>query len=458
VASSPCIKRFFPHLGANHFVCVCNSTYCDEYEEPRNHPGTAVIYSSSESADRMVMRTARVSKRRRNTGVQGRIELNTRVTYQEIIGFGGAFTDAAGINIASLSETTRERLMQTIFGRKGERIPLIHRALNLTGGDLRLFSSPWSAPAWMKSTGKMEGPGWLRRGMEGAWAKYFVRFFEEYLSHGVSFWATTVQNEPALGGIYLLRCNKRPRHENTHSNFVANHFGPSLAASNASKNVKIIALDDSRFWLPWWANVVYSDPVASSFISGVGIHWYFDAVAPVSKLTATHKAHPEKFILATEASSGWVPMFRGPVLGEWARAEEYARSIIEDLNTFVAGWTDWNMALNPKGGPTWAGNFLDSPIIVNATADEFLKQPTHYAMAHFSRFIRPGAKRVKSTTFGIDNKRVMHTAFVFKGKRIVAILNRLTYAQKITIDEPTRTSISLKLAPKSITTVVWKKR
>ncbi|GMR46007.1 hypothetical protein PMAYCL1PPCAC_16202, partial [Pristionchus mayeri] len=64
---------------------------------------------------------------------------------------------------------------------------------------------------------------------------------------------------------------------------------------------------------------------------------------------------------------------------------------LQDLNNFVGGWTDWNMALDLTGGPTWVGNFLDSPIIVNKTADEFYKQPTHYAMTHFSRFLRPGA-------------------------------------------------------------------
>ncbi|GMR48554.1 hypothetical protein PMAYCL1PPCAC_18749 [Pristionchus mayeri] len=500
VFSAPCAKRFFPPLSANHFVCVCNATYCDEYEEPSLSSQSAIIYSSSESGDRMSIRTARISTIKGKRGVSGRIKVDPRVTYQEIIGFGGAFTDAAGINIESLSDSTRDKLMQTVFGNKGSRystgrvpiastdfsktrysyndnagdvkmnnfalaqedlkykIPLILRALNLTGGDLRLLSSPWSAPAWMKETGKMEGPGRLRKGLEGAWAKYYVRFFEEYLSHGIPFWATTVQNEPTSGALPDYGWQTMYWNSTGERTFVANHLGPALAASKAAKNLMIIALDDNRFWLPMWANEVYSDPVASSFISGVGIHWYLDLISPASKLTATHNAHPDKLILATEACAGSNRPHHSPAFGEWSRAEGYARSIIEDLNNFVAGWTDWNIALDTEGGPTWAKNFVDSPIIVNSTADEFLKQPMHYALTHFSRFLRPGSKRVQSSTVDIDDVRVMHTAFVFDGQRILNILNTVDTEYDIVIEEASGISINVKIAPKSVTTVIWKKQ
>lgn len=53
------------------------------------------------------------------------------------------------------------------------------------------------------------------------------------------------------------------------------------------------------------------------------------------------------------------------------------------MNHWVTGWTDWNLALDMKGGPNWVKNFVDSPIIVNAANDEFYKQPMFYAMGHF---------------------------------------------------------------------------
>lgn len=71
--------------------------------------------------------------------------------------------------------------------------------------------------------------------------------------------------------------------------------------------------------------------------------------------------------------------------------------IYQDLNHWVQGWVEWNLALDKTGGPTWASNFIDSPIIVNKTADEFYKQPMFYAIGHFSKFISRGSVRIKLT-------------------------------------------------------------
>jgi glucosylceramidase len=70
-------------------------------------------------------------------------------------------------------------------------------------------------------------------------------------------------------------------------------------------------------------------------------------------------------------------------LGDWRRGEKYAEDIIENLENWAIGWTDWNLCLNEGGGPSWIGNWVDSPIVVNASADEFYKQPMFYAIGHF---------------------------------------------------------------------------
>lgn len=49
----------------------------------------------------------------------------------------------------------------------------------------------------------------------------------------------------------------------------------------------------------------------------------------------------------------------------------------------VGGWTDYNLCLDLQGGPSWVDNYLDAPIIVNATGDEFYKQPMYYFLGHF---------------------------------------------------------------------------
>ena len=38
-----------------------------------------------------------------------------------------------------------------------------------------------------------------------------------------------------------------------------------------------------------------------------------------------------------------------------------------------------------QGGPNWAENVVDSPIIVNEDTGEFYKNPSYYALGHISR-------------------------------------------------------------------------
>lgn len=78
-------------------------------------------------------------------------------------------------------------------------LPLIKAALaaaEAPGGDtLKLFASPWSPPAWMKTSKRLEG-GALLPEHYGTYAKYLIRFLEEYETRGVHLSAMTVQNEP----------------------------------------------------------------------------------------------------------------------------------------------------------------------------------------------------------------------------------------------------------------------
>ena len=69
-------------------------------------------------------------------------------------------------------------------------------------------------------------------------------------------------------------------------------------------------------------------------------------------------------------------------------------NIIQNLNHWVVGWTDWNLVLDMLGGPNWANNNVDAPIIVNPEEGEFYKQPMYYALGHISKFIVPGSVRI----------------------------------------------------------------
>lgn len=81
------------------------------------------------------------------------------------------------------------------------------------------------------------------------------------------------------------------------------------------------------------------------------------------------------------------------------------------MNYGFVGWIDWNMALSPHGGPTYINFFADSPIIVNASANEFYKQPMYYAMGHFSKNVVSGSIRVGLDVENLNQDEVKTVAF-----------------------------------------------
>ncbi|CAJ0601103.1 unnamed protein product [Cylicocyclus nassatus] len=338
------------------------------------------------------------------------------------------------------------------------KIPYILSALNLTNRNLRLFASPWSAPGWMKRNGRMKGGGPMKGNVNGqyyqAFSKYFVKFFEEYLKNGVKFWGLTIENEPIVGGIPHFPWQSMYFSAEMQRDYLKGSLGPTLKANKVTKDLKIMIYDDSRTLLPNWVYTVYNDKQASSYADGMGVHWYVHAIPP-SVLSSIYQRHPDKFILATEACTGAL-VHRGPILGDWHRAEEYAEDIIEDLNHYVAGWTDWNLCLDEKGGPNWVSNFVDSPVIVNAKADEFYKQPMFYAMGHFSKFIKADALRVATNVKG--SLDVHATATVHQGRRTLVMMNKCDLRRPVAIDDlEIGRQIVLNVEPRSIFTIIWDK-
>ncbi|KFV59556.1 Glucosylceramidase, partial [Tyto alba] len=142
---------------------------------------------------------------------------------------------------------------------------------------LSLYAIPWTSPVWMKTNGAMTGRGTLK-GSPGdkyhqAWAKYFIRFLDEYAKHNLTFWAVTAGNAPT-----------------------AVPTAPLPAPQQLSQPCALVT--------PFSCQVL-KDPVAASYISGIGIHWYLDFLAPIDlTLSITHHLFPDYFLLSTEASTG----------------------------------------------------------------------------------------------------------------------------------------------------------
>ncbi|XP_077111966.1 lysosomal acid glucosylceramidase isoform X1 [Ranitomeya variabilis] len=497
--SRPCLPQSF---GQSSVVCTCNATYCDSLglvSLPKL--GDFSVYETSRSGKRLQESGGPILKTSRS-GLT--FSLQDKKRFQVIKGFGGAVTDSAAMNILALSAGTQGKLLSAYFSEEGIgynvlrvpmascdfstrvytyldsdgdfaldtfslqeedmklKIPVIQKAQALSRQPISLFASPWTAPAWMKTNGKITGKGTLK-GSPGeryykTWAQYFIRFLDEYAKHNVTFWAMTVENEPTAGMISDYPFQSLGFTPELMRDFIALDLGPAFTNSS-HKDVQIMIVDDNRILLPYWAKVILSDMQASRYVHGIAVHWYLDAVVPADiSLGSTHQLFPEYFLFASEACAGFTPWDKGVRLGSWERGNHYSRIIMEqDLNNHVIGWTDWNLALDVSGGPTWVGNNVDSPIIVDLDRDVFYKQPSFYHMAHFSKFIPPGAQRV-----GLDaNQKSSLESVAFlcpDGSATVVILNRDSHDVKFSISDPLLGTIKAVSSAESIQTYVWRRR
>lgn len=378
--------------------------------------------------------------------------IDTRVKYQQFLGFGGAFTEAAAVTLDKMPSHLRQEIMAAYFSPdtgnaysfcrthinscdfalgnyaytdvaddvalahfsiahdKQLLIPMIRDAMHLSGNKLILFASPWSPPAWMKTNGMMNCGGKLKAEYRQAWADYYVRYIQEYAREGIAIWGLTVQNEPEASQTWdsCLYTGEEER------DFVKDYLGPALENAGLA-DVKVIIWDHNRDRMFERAKIVLDDQKAADYVWGVGFHWYcgdhFDNVQ------LTHDAYPDKHLIFTEGCQE-----NGPHLGSWDTGERYAHSIINDLNRWTAAWVDWNLVLDETGGPNHVNNLCSAPIIADTQAAEVLYQSSYYYIGHFSRFIRPGSRRVACAKT-LDGLEV--TAFLNDDGRVaVVVLNR----------------------------------
>ncbi|RWS20223.1 glucosylceramidase-like protein, partial [Leptotrombidium deliense] len=340
------------------------------------------------------------------------------------------------------------------------KIPTIKYALNVSKHEVKLFGSAWSSPKWMKTNNELEGAGVLKGNTTGpyykTWADYAVKFLNHYRTNGIELWGMTTGNEPMAGFIPGYRWNCLGFTPFSQRDFVKLHLGPALEkAGYTPENFKVMIHDDQLPSLPIYAEIVLRDANASKYISGVALHWYQNNYAPREFLNFVHNKFPDKFILATEACEG-AGISPHVSFGDWSRGENYASDILKDLNHWSTGWVDWNIALDLNGGPTWAENFVDSPIIVNSTANEYYKNPMYYALGHFSRFLVPSSIRLDSTTSTSWWNPVLYTVFETPKQEIVLVaLNPSDEPTEFTVRDPKHGIITFSFEAHSIVTLTW---
>ena len=381
-----------------------------------------------------------------------KIQLNPEQTFQTITGFGGSFTESSAYLLNRLSKKNRDTILNAYFSEDGanytltrthisscdfslnnytyapiaddidlkhfsieedkdDLIPMIKDAMAISKEGFNIIASPWTAPPWMKDNKNYVG-GKLLPEYYSSFALYFSKYLEAYKNEGIDIWGLTPVNEPHGNGNNWESMHFSPEEE---TDFVQNYLGPKLEEEGKA-DIKILGYDQNRDGLKEWVDDMYKDEASSKYFAGTAIHWYESTYDFFPKaLQYAHEKAPNKYLIETEGcvdseipkwqddkwywskeATDWGYDWREPAKKylhpKYAPVNRYARDIIGCLNNWVDGWVDWNMVLDRQGGPNWFKNWCVAPVIVDPENDEVYFTPLYYTMAHFSKYMRPGAK------------------------------------------------------------------
>jgi glucosylceramidase len=406
--------------------------------------------------------------------------------FQTMLGIGGAITDASAETFARMSADQQNEFLKAYYDAKDGigytlartnmqscdfssgsysyvtendkdlksfsikhdekyRIPLIKKAM-AAAGKLTLYVSPWSPPAWMKDNKDMLHGGKLLPQYRQSWANFFVKYIREYEKRGIPVWGLSVQNEP-LAVQTWESCIFTAEEER---DFIKKYLGPTLQKSGMSSK-KLIAWDHNRDFVYQRAQTILNDPAAAKFVWGIGYHWYETWTGgdmQFNNVKMVNDNFPQKNLLFTE---GCAEEFSPERINEWSLGEKYGHSMIHDFNAGTVGWTDWNILLDEKGGPNHVGNFCMAPVHFDpAKGLEYTS--AYYYIGHFSKFIRPGAKRINASSNRSD---LLTTAFKnTDGSIAVVVMNnsdqKINYQLYMNGKEAQTSSL-----PHSISTLVF---
>lgn len=325
---------------------------------------------------------------------------------------------------------------------------MIKKAIETAGGKLLLYASPWSPPAFMKSNNHMLKGGKLLPEYYDSWAMYYTKFIKAYESEGMPIWGITVQNEPMATQTWES-CIYTAEEER---DFLKKHLGPTMEREGLSDK-KIVVWDHNRDLINHRANTIFSDPEASKYAWGIGFHWYetwAGGESMYNNLDNVNESFPDKPMLFTE---GCADSFDAKRYQHWPNAEKYGKSMINDFNQGTVGWTDWNILLDETGGPNHVKNFCFAPLHADLRTGELIFTPSYYYIGHFSKFIRPNAKRVSATS---SRSPLLSTSFLNEdGTLAVIVMNQsdaeITY--QVYVGSQT---LDAKILPHAIQTFVIK--
>ncbi len=428
-------------------------------------------------------------------------------TFQTMTGFGGSITDSSATVLYRMSPGARDATMRDLFDPvrgdglnflrqpvggsdfvataaytyddlpagqtdyaqrhfsiahdKAQILPLLRRARQLNP-QLTVLASPWSPPAWMKTGGSLVGGRLIDDPrIYQSYALYLLRFVQAYRAEGVPVDLLTVQNEPQnrTPSGYPGTDLPSPQAEK-----VINALGPMLR--QAGLRTQILSYDHN--WSEHPGDIANTPPdetqdtdrypqnvldsSAARWVSGTAYHCYF---GDPSAMSALHQQYPRKDIYFTECSGS---QSSEPANTFSDTLKWHTRNLeIGSTRNWAKSVVNWNLALDPTGGPHVGGCGTCTGIITVGPGDTVTRSAEYYALGHLSRFVRPGAVRLASTSFGTTgwNGQIMDVAFRNPdGSRVLVAHNENDNPQTFAVTENGR-SFTYTLPGGALASFVW---
>ncbi|MDF4026285.1 glycoside hydrolase family 30 beta sandwich domain-containing protein [Luteibacter sp. PPL201] len=412
------------------------------------------------------------------------VTVDLRNTYQTMVGFGAAMTDASAWLLRNkLNPAQRKALLDELYGppphlnfnmmrltigssdfslnvytlddiffgqtdpdlkhfniapNLPDLVPVVQEALAINPG-IRILATPWSAPAWMKVNTNVLG-GELSEDDESVYADYLIKYVDAYRRHGIPIFGLSLQNEPAFQPITYpgmqMPAAQRAR-------IIANYLGPRLA--KRTPRTQILEWDHN--WShPEQPLEVLSHPDAARYVDGVAWHCYEGNPYNQGKV---HRAFPDKDTYMTECSGGdWASAANGELI--W-----FSRNLlIESIRQWARGVVYWNLALDENHGPHFGGcSLCKGVVLIDSRTGEVSRNDEYYALAHFSRFVLPDASRVQSNQ---PDKDLANVAFwnATDGSIVLVMVNSHKDARHIAIAEG-QARFEYTMPAQSVATFVW---
>jgi glucosylceramidase len=443
-------------------LLVSGSVLWGQNKKPYTTSGKKVtVYTTAEKTNQRITpagTTLSFSELKQPLETQISVFVNPNKTFQTVMGIGGAITDASAETFAKIPKDKQQEILDAYFDvnkgigytlarttihssdfssgsytyiKEGDkelktfsvdhdkkyRIPFIKKAIAAAGGKLTMYASPWSPPAFMKDNNDMLKGGKLKPDYFQAWANYYTKFIKAYEKEGIPIWGISIQNEP-MATQKWESCIFTGEEER---DFLKNFLGPTMH-KEGFKDKKIIAWDHNRDMLYQRASTMLDDPEAAKYVWGIGYHWYENwsgGEQMFDNLKLVHEAYPETNLIFTEGCKEKFDINR---IGDWKLGELYGTNMINDFNNGIVAWTDWNILLDETGGPNHVFNLCFAPIHANTKTGEIMYTNEYYYIGHFSKFVRPGAKRIACSP---SRSAISATAFInTDGKVAVIVMNK----------------------------------